>query len=791
MSARIDEHGDPIKSQDESEYQNAAKDVFADKPLTQAQSLGAKLAAEFQRAMTDRQTVEQRWLQDLRQFKGEYEPSELAKMGDRSKAYVRKTRVKVKTADSRMADLLFPNGSEKNWSIKPTPKPTLPDNIMIELQAKAMVQAKNTGATATEVMEELVRQYACKAAAEMERTIEDQLKETKYRNVCKDVLHSGNLYGTGVLKGPLLDVRVRSSYEPVKPKPGKKHKWKIKYTSYPTPGISYVSLWNFYPDMSAVKLEGCRFVYELHTMTQADMAKLAKRKTFNGQAIINHLRANPKGMQVMRSFTEELRSKDEIGFRHDSYTWDVLERHGWLTGEELCDLGMKVPQENCHDVYFCNVWLLPSGEVLKCRLHGVAGESAWPYHIYYYEKEEDSIFGSGLAEIMRDDQKMINAGVRMMLDNGAFSAGPIFELDENLLATGEATKTIAPWQVFRRRVAVANSNQNGQAVRVHQTSPNLDGLGRIVGMFDQNADEVTAIPRYMTGENVKQGAAGTASGMSMLMGAANIVLKDLLSNWDNGVAQPLIEGFYHWNMTYNPDTDIKGDFSVDARGASSMIAKEVRAQQLINFLQLTNNPEDKVLVNRRKAMRELANCLEMRDVMNTDQEIEAQVNSPEAQQQAQLMQMQQQLAMAELQGRANKLMAEAERAAAQAKEVEANIQLVAERVVAERVQQMFASVQAAQGILSQPGVALAADQVFRSAGGKDQVQLQAQQQQKLGMELLESAVKQPDGAEQPQGTNTPQQAAPQQAQTQQAHAAPQSATLGAGAGSRTARDDTA
>lgn len=36
----------------------------------------------------------------------------------------------------------------------------------------------------------------------------------------------------------------------------------------------------------------------------------------------------------------------------------------------------------------------------------------WPYHLYYLDHDETSIFGDGLASIMRDDQKMLNASIR-------------------------------------------------------------------------------------------------------------------------------------------------------------------------------------------------------------------------------------------------------------------------------------------------------------------------------------------------------------------------------------------
>lgn len=784
----VDVHGDAVKSQDQKDYDKAAEQAFSEtQKFERMSSLGSTLQSEFSRAMSDRSLIEQRWIKDLNQFKGEYEPEELAKMGDRAKTYVRKTRVKVKTADSRMTDLLFPNGTEKNWSIKPTPKPTLPEDVMTQLQAKSATLSSQQGIPPNEMLEKLVNEHACKAAEAMTRTINDQITEANYKAVCQKVLHSGNLYGTGLMKGPLLENRVRSIYAPVPSEQGGA-KWKTTHTAYLAPVVQFVSLFNWYPDMSSVELEGCRFTYEVHQMTQADMMKLAKRKTFNSTAIRNYVEGNPTGRQIQRSVMDDKRDSDTLTFQRDAtYKWDVLERWGWLTGQQLREAGATVKDEDLHEVFFSQVWLLPEGEVLKVHLHDVAGEADWPYKVYYFEKDEDSIFGNGLAEIMRDDQTMINAGVRMMLDNAAFSAGPMFEIDENLLASGENTNTVAPWRTFKRRVQAGNSNQNARAVHVIQTSPNMEGLSRVVSMFDANADEVTAMPRYMSGENVSQGAAGTASGMSMLMGAANIVLKDLLSSWDNGVSQPVIDGLYRWNMKYNPDNAIKGDFCVDAKGASSMIAKEVRAQQLQAFLQLTQNPQDQMLVNRKKALREWANCLEMSDVMLTDEEVEAAAKSPEAQQQAQLMQAQQQLAMAELQGRGNKLMAEAEHVAAKVKHIEAQITALAEQAVSERVQSIFASVQAAQGALSAPGVALAADQIYVSAGGRDHAEQRAQQDSDQAMEMIAQSMAPQQGA--PVGTNQPQQAQPQQAAIPEQQAQAQSAMQGANAGMQTARND--
>jgi len=77
----------------------------------------------------------------------------------------------------------------------------------------------------------------------------------------------------------------------------------------------------------------------------------------------------------------------------------------------------------CTRASFANVWLLPDGEVIRAVLQPIEGQT-WPYQLYYLDKDETSIFGEGLASIMRDDQEMINAAIRMLLDNAAKTPAP-------------------------------------------------------------------------------------------------------------------------------------------------------------------------------------------------------------------------------------------------------------------------------------------------------------------------------------------------------------------------------
>ena len=706
------------------QYALAARDAYADQGHVVLGALGARLLAEFAKAESDRRPTEERWLKDLRQYRGQYDPEVLDAIGEiRSRAFVRKTRVKIKTVDSRVEDLLFPSGNEKNYEIDSTPLPSVPketrDTVIAGLQQMMMQQYQMQAQQAAQqgqdprsiprptVTKEMINQELiklCKVAAKkMATVVDDQLTEVAYKKICKMAIHSGHLFGTGIIKGPLVERRVRSTFV------NENGKWIEKSESYVVPFIDYVPVWRFYPDMGAEELSKCRYVYERHLMTRSDLSELAERKSFNRGAILTYLKGSPEGQVTIKYIDNELKIIGERianqGASDGKY--EVLERWGWLTGEELKSIGVECSEDRLHESFFANVWMLPNGEVIKAVLQPINGVT-WPYHLYYLDKDETSIFGDGLSTILRDDQTMLNASTRLMLDNAAITSGPMMEVTTSLLSGMDNSTEASPWKVYLR-----NSTAPGTpAVKAIQIPSNLGELAGLADRFEMNIDEVSAVPRYMTGENVSQGAAGTASGMSMLMGAANIMIKDLIGNWDDGVTTPFIKALYRWNMQFHPDNSIKGDFDVKARGSSSLVAREIRAQQLDAFSAMVANPMDAPFIKRDKLLRQRAEAHELSDVIKTEEEVLAETNNEAVAQQQQLQQAQQQLMMAELQQKVALLTAQAAKASAE-------VEMVLAKVTESKVASVFASMQAGGVAVTSPHIAPAADEILKSSGFED------------------------------------------------------------------------
>jgi hypothetical protein len=121
-----------------------------------------------------------------------------------------------------------------------------------------------------------------------------------------------------------------------------------------------------------------------------------------------------------------------------------------------------------------------------------------------------------------------------------------------------------------------------------------------------------------------RGAAGTARGLSMLMGQAGSDLKDHVKLYDEGVTKPLITALYHWNMLFNPRPEIKGDLKVNATGVASLMAKELYVEQLDIFAKSTANALDAPYIDRPELLRRMARARDLGPgIVKTPEEVSA------------------------------------------------------------------------------------------------------------------------------------------------------------------------
>ena len=141
--------------------------------------------------------------------------------------------------------------------------------------------------------------------------------------------------------------------------------------------------------------------------------------------------------------------------------------------------------------------------------------------------------------------------------------------------------------------------------------------------FRQLADEQTGIPSFSHGQTGVQSMTRTASGMSMLMGAASLNIKTVVKNVDDQLLKPLGQAFFFWNnQFYEGPLNIHGDLEVVAKGTDSLMQKEVRSQRLTMFMQTAANPAIAPYVKMSTLIKEFAHSIDLDpdELLNTPEE---------------------------------------------------------------------------------------------------------------------------------------------------------------------------
>ena len=614
----------------------AAEDAD-DKIFKEKDSVIGFIKERYKRSEDSRYADEQRWLRAYRNYRGLYGSDVQFTDAEKSRIFVKVTKTKTLAAYGQIVDVLFgnnkfplsvnptvlPDGVAESVHINidprveagqaaisaamgsPAPKPYLidgdtelkPGETLMDLQARlggmeeklAPVSEKiieGDGTTATTV----TFHPSMVAAKKMEKKIHDQLQESGATTHLRSMAFEMALLGTGVMKGAFAvdkeypNWNEDGEYEPI-----------VKTV----PECDHVSIWDFYPDPEAKDMDEAEYVVQRHKMSRTQLRKLKTRPFFMNDGV---QLAIDKGPDYVQKYWEMTMEDDDT--QPTSERWEVLEFWGFVDTKLLEEHGVDIPSELSDlDEVNCNVWVC-NDEVLRFVLNPFK-PTRIPYYAVPYEHNPYSFFGVGIAENMDDTQTLMNGFMRMAIDNAAMSGNLIIEVDETNLVPGQDL-SVYPGKIFRRQ-----GGAPGQAIfgtkfpNVAQENMQLFDKARVL------ADESTGFPSFAHGQTGVQGVGRTASGISMLMSAANGSIRTVVKNVDDYLIRPLGKAFFAFNMQFDFDEDIKGDLEVHASGTESLMANEVRSQRLMQFLQVAQNPVLAPFAKMDYIIREIAKSMDL------------------------------------------------------------------------------------------------------------------------------------------------------------------------------------
>ena len=575
--------------------------------------LGGILEKKFREFSNRRHLKELEWINAILQHSGRpYSYSTTKKefiFGNKdfeSKPVVNITRQKVNLAVARMRDIQFPLGGDHNFRILP--------HHEVETQLAIASEDPQQQAAA-----QSVKAGEYERARHMEDTIVNQLVRSQYGNKARESMRDWVLLGTGIMKGPIVDVDRRKLYEMVQTSDGE-YVADLQYLLDEFPNSYRVDPKYFFPDPDTLIPDDLCEAIEVHPLTRSKIIELKHNPAFIRRKLEEAVEDEPEGIAGIGNLNELAFLTTDADLKN---RYMVKEYHGPIPKQFLLDLDI-ISEDEFDDPlieHYGEVWFV-KGVVIRISLSPIEGYSRIPYHLVPWETDDGSIFGHGMAWMMRDAQRVAKSGWQMLLDNAGLSSGPQMVIHREMIQPADGSWEIAPHKLW----FLTEYGQNVQdAFQFFNVPNNQQQIASVVEMAMNFGDLESESPMIM--QNLVPQANNTASGQAMMLTIGNVTQRDKSQMWDDYVTRPLIEGYYHWNMQYNPDPEIKGNFEIELAGATEAIDAQMKAQEVERILALAmQNPEYMLHIDANEAFREIVAASRVgKRIIRSQEEAEAEM----------------------------------------------------------------------------------------------------------------------------------------------------------------------
>ncbi len=561
--------------------------------------------------------ISERLLEALRTYKGMYDTTKLneIKTFGGSAVYARVTSTKCRAATALLRDVFL--GPERPWELKPTPDPQVPQEIQADIQQLVNVEIQTMMQAGQQPdpqqIEDRIRslQKAADKAAK-KRAYDEAGKSTDKLN---DILVEGDFYEAlaqflidlpifpyACLKGP--EVRRVTQTKWVNGQPIRQ--------SVPKMFWKRVSPFDIYWSPGAATVDQAEFVERIK-ITRAELTKVKGLPGYNNDAIdavleMAHLDGLHEWWDTIDTARAELEDRERWA-RTATSLIDTAEFTGHISGKLLREWGKteeEVPDESAE--YFVTAWLIDR-HVIKVQISPATQDRA-PYFITAFEQIPGALMGYGLVDLLQDVQTICNAAARAIVNNASIASGPQVVINDAVLQPGENDQ-LFPWKRWHVNYDPSLVSSGLRPIEFDQPQMNVAELMGIYNQWYQLGDEISAIPRYMTGNERVGGAGRTASGLAMLMGNASKTLQNVAASIDRDVIAPILEGLFEMVMLTMPGM-FQGDEQIVVKGVNHAVKREQDRMRQLEFLQLTANPIDMGILGipgRANVLRSVADNL--------------------------------------------------------------------------------------------------------------------------------------------------------------------------------------
>jgi hypothetical protein len=512
-----------------------------------------------------------RLLAALRAFNGEYDPTKLAeikKFGG-SEVYARITAAKCRGATSLLRDVYL--GPDRPYGISPPDDPDIPPEVIANVRQLAASEAQSAQKLGAPIdinavrdrvnqLMDAARQAAKKRAAKQAKLTEDRIDELLdkggFYKAFADFLVDLPLFPIAIIKGPVVKIIPTVTWQngqPIVNQEPRLYWYRVSpFDLWWTPGVSDIE--------DAACIERTR-------VTRADLNDLLDLPGYNEdevRAVLDEygrggLADNWDNTDAERARAE---SREDVHMNQSGLI-SCLEYHGNVQGRLLLEYGLS-PQDVPDEMrdYMVQAWLI-GNHVIKCQI-SPSPRKRHPYYVTSFEKVPGTPVGNALPDILSDIQEVSSNVLRSLVNNLSMASGPQVVINDALLSVGENAEELYPWKRWHLNYDPMSSTSQ-VPISFFQPNAHADQLLNVYNAFNSMADEISAIPKYLSG-NSAGGAGRTASGLAMLMGNASKVLQTVAANIDRDVVELSLGGLYDMIMLTDTSGMLTGQEEIQVLG---------------------------------------------------------------------------------------------------------------------------------------------------------------------------------------------------------------------------------
>lgn len=278
-----------------------------------------------------------------------------------------------------------------------------------------------------------------------------------------------------------------------------------------------------------------------------------------------------------------------------------------------------------------------------------------------YEAVSHEVWGVGVAENNAPHQKVTNAAFRLVMEGKGMALLGTSSVDRSKFMPTEDFRKF-PGKVYQFKPGLSPEERNSAIL--HHVEPDITaGWADLIRMSEQFSDDDTGITKYTQGDDASN-LNKTASGISMIMSASSLPIKEVIQNIDEMWIEQIVERTIEWNLKYLTTETVQrihGDeiaqkweqikqfgktsfMNWQATGTSSFMQKEILTNKIRAFAEFAmSNPATAPLIDARELLQQTWDVMEIgRESPILKEEGEAEI-PPQVQQQMEQAQQQTQM----------------------------------------------------------------------------------------------------------------------------------------------------